>query len=54
VCLASQVIAAREYGHCDVSGVPRVMRVYEECMQLEAFGRSHPSRQQGAPADLRG
>jgi maleylacetoacetate isomerase len=52
VCVASQVIAARDYGQCDVSGVPAAMRVYGECMKLEAFARSHPSRQPGAPADL--
>lgn len=53
VCVASQVIAAKDYGHCDVSGVPTVMRIYAECMKLDAFARSHPSRQPGAPADLR-
>jgi maleylacetoacetate isomerase len=53
VCLASQVVAAKDYGRCDVSGVPAVMRIYGECMTLEAFAQSHPSRQPGAPADLR-
>jgi len=53
VCLASQVVAAKDYGRCDVSGVPAVMRIYGECMKLEAFAQSHPSRQPGAPADLR-
>jgi len=53
-CVASQVIAAQAYGRCDVSSVPTAMRIYAECMKLEAFARSHPSRQQGAPADLRG
>lgn len=53
VCIASQVIAARDYGHCDVSSVPTVMRVYGECMRIEAFARSHPARQPGAPADLK-
>jgi len=52
VCVASQVIAAKDYCRCDVSGVPTVMRIYGECMQLDAFARSHPSRQPGAPADL--
>jgi hypothetical protein len=47
------VVAAKDYGRVDVSGVPTVMRVYGECMRLEAFARSHPSRQPGAPADLR-
>jgi maleylacetoacetate isomerase len=54
VCVASQLIAARDYGHCDLSSVPLATRIYGECMQLDAFARSHPSRQPGAPADLRG
>ena len=53
VCLASQVVAAKDYGRCDVSGVPTVMRIYGECMKQAAFAQSHPSRQPGAPADLR-
>jgi maleylacetoacetate isomerase/maleylpyruvate isomerase len=53
VCVASQVVAARDYGRCDVSSVPTVMRIYGECMGIEAFARSHPQRQPGAPADLR-
>jgi maleylacetoacetate isomerase/maleylpyruvate isomerase len=53
VCVASQVIAAKDYCRCDVSGVPTVMRIYGACMKLDAFARSHPSRQPGAPADLR-
>ena len=54
VCVCSQVIAARDYGRCDLASVPAATRIYDECMKLEAFARSHPSRQQGAPADLRG
>jgi maleylacetoacetate isomerase/maleylpyruvate isomerase len=54
VCVCSQVIAARDYGRCDLTSVPTATRIYGECMKLEAFARSHPSRQQGAPADLRG
>jgi maleylacetoacetate isomerase/maleylpyruvate isomerase len=53
ICVASQVIAAKDYCRCDVSGVPTVMRIYGECMKLEAFALSHPQRQPGAPADLR-
>jgi glutathione S-transferase len=54
VCVCSQVIAARDYGRCDLASVPAAARIYGECMKLEAFARAHPSRQQGAPADLRG
>ena len=52
ICLAGQVIGATSYFNCDVSNFPAAMRIYGECMKLEAFARSHPSRQPGAPADL--
>ena len=48
ICLASQVIGATAYFKCDVSGVPSVMRVYDQCMKLEAFSRPHPLKQPGA------
>ena len=48
ICVASQVIAALAYFSVDTAGVPRVMRVYNECMAIEAFGRAHPLKQQGA------
>lgn len=54
LCVASQVIATKDYGRADVSSVPTAMRIYGECMKLEAFAQSHPSRQPGAPADLKG
>lgn len=54
ICVASQVIAARDYGRCDMASVPTAARIYDQCMTLEAFARAHPSRQPGAPADLRG
>ena len=50
ICLAGQVIGATAYFKCDVSGVPTVMRVYNECMKLEAFERAHPLKQPGAGA----
>ena len=45
ICLCGQVIAATSYFKCDVSGVPAAMRIYEECMKIEAFSRAHPTRQ---------
>jgi maleylacetoacetate isomerase len=50
LCLASQVIAATAYFKCDTSGVPTAMRVYSECMKIEAFERAHPLKQPGAGA----
>ena len=48
ICLAGQVIGATAYFKADASGVPTVMRVYEECMKLDAFSRAHPMKQPGA------
>lgn len=48
VCTASQVIGALAYFNCDTSGVPTVMRVYNQCMELAAFTGAHPMRQPGA------
>ena len=42
ICLAGQVIAATGYFKCDVTAVPTAMRIYEECMKLEAFSNAHP------------
>jgi maleylacetoacetate isomerase/maleylpyruvate isomerase len=50
ICMAGQVIGATGYFKCDVSGVPTVMRIYEECMKLDAFARAHPLKQAGAPS----
>ena len=49
ICLASQVIAAVSYFDCDTSGVPTAMRIYGECMKIDAFDRSQPHKQPGAP-----
>jgi maleylacetoacetate isomerase len=50
ICTAGQVIGATGYFKCDVSGVPTVMRIYEECMKIDAFVRAHPLKQPGAPS----
>jgi hypothetical protein len=44
------VVAAIGYFKCDVSSVPTAMRIYEECMKLEAFSAAHPLKQPGAAA----
>jgi len=49
ICVASQVIGATTYFHCDTACVPTVMRVFAECMKIDAFDRSQPSRQPAAP-----
>ena len=49
ICVASQVIAATTYFNCDTASVPTVMRVFAECMKIDAFDRSQPSKQPEAP-----
>lgn len=48
ICLVSQVIGALAYFNCDTKGVPSAMRIYGQCMEIEAFARAHPLKQQGA------
>ena len=48
ICLASQVIGALAYFSCDTKGVPTVMRIYGQCMEIEAFAKAHPLKQPGA------
>jgi maleylacetoacetate isomerase len=48
ICLASQAIGALAYFSCDTSGVPTVMRIYGQLMEIDAFSRAHPLKQQGA------
>jgi maleylacetoacetate isomerase len=48
ICLAGQVVGAVGYFKCDVSGVPTCMRIYEECMKIDAFSKAHPLNQPGA------
>jgi maleylacetoacetate isomerase len=50
ICLAGQVTGAVGYFKCDVSGVPTCMRIYEECMKIDAFSKTHPLKQPGAAA----
>lgn len=52
ICLATQVFGARFF-NCDTAAVPTVMRVFDECMKLEAFDRSHPLKQPGAPKEIK-
>lgn len=50
ICLASQVFGARFFG-CDTSGVPVVMRVFGECMNIGAFDNAQPLKQPDAPSN---
>ena len=45
ICLASQVIGALAYFNCDTRDVPTAMRIYNACMEIEAFAKAHPLKQ---------
>lgn len=51
ICVVSQVFGA-QFFKADTSGVPNVMRVFAECMKLDAFDRTQPLKQPGAPKEL--
>lgn len=46
-CLVPQIFNARRY-ECDITSYPIIMRVFAECMQLDAFDRAQPSKQPDA------
>ena len=46
-CLVPQIFNARRY-QCDLAPYPTVMRVFDECMKLEAFDIAQPSKQPDA------
>jgi maleylacetoacetate isomerase len=46
-CLVPQVFNAQRY-KCDTAAYPAVMRVFAECMKIDAFDRAQPSKQPDA------
>ena len=46
-CLIPQVFNAQRFD-CDTKPYPTVMRVFDECMKLEAFDRAQPAKQPDA------
>jgi len=44
ICIVPQVFNAQRY-ECDLSSYPTLMRVFAECMKLDAFERAQPSMQ---------
>jgi len=46
-CLVPQIFNAKRY-KSDLTPYPMAMRVFEQCMQLEAFDRAQPSKQPDA------
>jgi len=48
ICLAGQVFAAR-YFDAETTAMPTVMRIFDECMKIDAFDRAQPLKQPDAP-----
>jgi maleylacetoacetate isomerase/maleylpyruvate isomerase len=48
ICLAGQVFAAG-YFNADITAMPTVKRIFDECMKIDAFDRSQPLKQPDAP-----
>ncbi|TAK88185.1 MAG: maleylacetoacetate isomerase [Betaproteobacteria bacterium] len=46
-CLVPQIFNAQRF-NCELAPYPTLMRVYAECMKLEAFDRAQPSKQPDA------
>jgi maleylacetoacetate isomerase len=46
-CLVPQIFNAKRYDS-DLAPYPKVMRIFDACMQLEAFDRAQPSKQPDA------
>jgi len=46
-CLVPQIFNAQRY-QCDTAAYPTAMRVFAQCMQLDAFDRAQPSKQPDA------
>ncbi len=42
-CLVPQIFNAKRYD-CDLAPYPKTMRIFDACMQLEAFDRAQPSK----------
>src|ERR1700704_2276504 len=47
VCLVSQVFGAKFF-NAETAGLPTVMRIFGECMRIDAFDRSQPLKQPDA------
>lgn len=48
ICLTSQMIGALAYFNCDTRTIPIAMRIYSQCMEIDAFAKAHPLKQPGA------
>jgi maleylacetoacetate isomerase len=50
ICLAAHLTSAKMLCGQDVTPYPTARRIFDACMQIDAFALEHPSRQPGAQA----
>jgi len=51
ICLAAHLTSGKLFGGREPADFPTAGRIYENCMQLEAFATEHPLRQPDAPKE---
>lgn len=51
ICLAAHLTSGKLFGGREPANYPTAGRIYENCMQLEAFAAEHPLRQPDAPKE---
>ena len=49
LCLVPHFVSASHAYEFDLDAFPRAARIYRNCLELDAFAATHPSRQPGAP-----
>jgi maleylacetoacetate isomerase len=49
ICLVAHLTSAKMLCSCDLAPYPTVQRIFETCMQVDAFADAHPLRQPDAP-----
>ena len=52
ICLVAHLTSAKMLYDCDLAPYPTARRIFETCMQIEAFARAHPLQQPGAPGAI--
>ena len=51
ICLAAHLTSGKLFGGREPADFPTAGRIYQNCMQLEAFAAEHPLRQPDAPKE---
>jgi glutathione S-transferase len=49
ICLIPHLASAKMLYGCDLEPYPIVRRIFETCMQIDAFALAHPMQQPDAP-----